>query len=168
METDCLEQREGRIFVTAGVKCIVLLEAQPFQNVTLKYCGTINQETICPSRGDIRMNFKLLSHSNTFIFYLLYYPSTHPCWGHRIYWQSRITWVLLCTELYYWGKITRTAQKTTMHIKAQHWSTHSNRSWPVWKNGIFCASGWQKQLESNLHSKRNQTKPLNPTCLSFP
>lgn len=159
METGCLEQREGRIFVTAGVKCIVLLEAQPFQNVTLKYCGTINQETICPSRGDIRMNFKLLSHSNTFIFYLLYYPSTHPCWGHRIYWQSRITWVLLCTELYYWGKITRTAQKTTMHIKAQHWSTLSNRSWPVWKT-VFSVHQADKNNKKATCTPK-ETKP-NP------
>lgn len=35
-ETGCLEQEEGRIFVTAGVKCIVFLEAQPFQNMTPK------------------------------------------------------------------------------------------------------------------------------------
>lgn len=34
METDCLEQEEGKIFVIAGMQCNVLFEAQPFQNTT--------------------------------------------------------------------------------------------------------------------------------------
>lgn len=35
-ERDGLKQDGEKIFVTAGVKCIVLFEAQPFQNMTLK------------------------------------------------------------------------------------------------------------------------------------
>lgn len=77
LETDLLEQGEGRIFVKAGAKCTVQFEVQPLQNRTRKYRGIINQVTICPCTVYICMKFSLLPHSDMFLFYLLHHAFTH-------------------------------------------------------------------------------------------
>ena len=79
------------------------------------------------------MKFRLLLHSDMFIFHLLYHPSAHTeTRGTMLRPQDLLAEQMhlspardstktrkSSTELYYRGKIIRTEQKTTVHRKAQ-------------------------------------------------
>lgn len=128
----------------------------------------MKQVNVCPGRADICMMLRLPPHWCVHL--LLASPSIHtqrqgiPCWGHGIYCHSRCTRVPLCAEVYCRGKITRTAQKTAMHTKAQLWSTqHQTRSsWQ--KQPILCSRATTGRQALTQTNKQPHTKKKKKPC----
>lgn len=135
----------------------------------------MKQLDVCPGRADICTMFRLPPHWCVYLLLasqsILTQRQGIPCWGHRIYWHSKCIRVPLCTEVYYRGKITRTAQKTVMHTKAQFWSTQ-HQTWSSWqKQPILCSratTGRQALIQTNnqptTHQKKPQKSQIRPAC----